>query len=188
MPESKKTVYQELEEKLLKKKPIGWKKFENRIDEIEATAKDYIGYLSRAKTERINIRIAIEWAEKEGFKNIDTFSSLQPGDKVYIEYRGKNLFLAVIGKNGIDQGFNIVASHVDAPRLDLKPSPVIEDGEFALMKTHYYGGIKKYQWVNIPLALIGVVALKNGDVVEISIGDKEEDPTKKLAKESLANN
>ncbi len=172
-----KSKYQLLEEKLSKKRENGWKLYgADKKPVINKISAEYLGYISRAKTERLNVKVAVEWAEKEGFKPAESFEALKPGDKVYFNYRGKNLLLAIIGTKGVDLGFNIVASHVDAPRLDLKPSPLVEDTEFAMLKTHYYGGIKKYQWVNIPLALAGVVVLKDGKIIEIHIGDKDDDP------------
>ena len=115
-------------------------------------------------------------AEKKGFKDINTFSTLKPGDKVYYINRDKNIYLAVIGTQPIENGLHIIGSHADSPRLDLKPNPVYEENGFAYLKTHYYGGIKKYQWTTIPLAIHGVIVKTNGERVEICIGEDEIDP------------
>ena len=115
-------------------------------------------------------------AEKAGFKDINSMKTLKPGDKIYYINRDKNIYLAVIGKEPIENGLHIIGAHADSPRLDLKPNPVYEDGEFAYLKTHYYGGIKKYQWTTIPLAIHGVIVKSNGEKVEICIGEDDMDP------------
>ena len=115
-------------------------------------------------------------AEAAGFKELDTIDRLKPGMKVYKINRGKNIVLAVIGKDDIDSGFNLVAAHIDSPRIDVKQIPLYEDSNLALFKTHYYGGIKKYQWTAIPLSLIGVVVLEDGTVIDVNIGESENDP------------
>lgn len=136
----------------------------------------YMNYLDNSKTERTCVKFSTELAQKQGFVNIDTVSTLSPGQKVYKINRGKNIILAVIGKNDITEGTNIVASHIDSPRLDAKPVPFYEDSNMTLMKTHYYGGIKKYQWTAIPLSIIGVVVLSDETVLDINIGEDEKDP------------
>lgn len=136
----------------------------------------YKSFLNTAKTERLAVREAVRLAEKAGFSEYKRGIELHPGDKIYSSVRGKALMLAVIGKKKLDQGINITAAHVDAPRLDLKQVPMYEDNEVALFKTHYYGGIRKYQWVTIPLELHGTVGLKNGKIIEVSIGADENDP------------
>jgi aspartyl aminopeptidase len=146
--------------------------------EIFDLSDEYMDFISRAKTERMASDILIEILEKAGFKHMDQVSSWKAGTKVYLTNRGKNVAACVLGKDDISAGANLVASHVDAPRLDLKQNPLYEDGDtkLALLKTHYYGGIKKYQWVNIPLALHGKVILGNGKEIDIHIGEEPEDP------------
>ena len=139
-------------------------------------AEDYKKALDRGKTEREFVDFAIELLEGEGYKAFDSDQPLKPGDKVYESVHGKGLVAAVIGTADPLLGFNLVGAHVDSPRLDLKPNPLYESDELTLMKTHYYGGIKKYQWAAIPLALQGVVILKNGETVKLAIGEAPEDP------------
>ncbi|HZK42407.1 MAG TPA: aminopeptidase, partial [Clostridia bacterium] len=139
-------------------------------------AEDYKQALDRGKTEREFVDFAIELLEGEGYKAFDSDQPLKPGDKVYESIHGKGLVAAVIGTADPLLGFNLVGAHVDSPRLDLKPNPLYESDELTLMKTHYYGGIKKYQWAAIPLALHGVVILKNGETVKLAIGEAPEDP------------
>ena len=143
---------------------------------MEAYAADYMGFLGKAKTERLAYRTSVALLEKNGFRPIGECKSLKPGDKVYRGYHGKTLLAAVVGSRPLTDGVNVVGGHTDAPRIDLKPVPLTEKGGFAYFDTHYYGGIKKYQWVVRPLALYGVVCLKDGSTVEIAIGDKPEDP------------
>ena len=157
------------------KKENGW----NCIDSREAVfdfSEGYKKFLDGAKTEREFVTDGINLVEKNGFVNAEKKDKLTVGDKVYYVNRGKNLVLAVIGKEDIENGINYVVSHVDSPRLDLKGNPLYEDLDLAYMKTHYYGGIKKYQWASLPLALHGVVVLASGEKVEITIGEKDEDP------------
>ena len=136
----------------------------------------YKKFLNNSKTERESVISAVKLAEKRGFAPLSSFSSLKPGDKVYSINKEKEMLLAIIGTEPIENGVRIVGSHIDAPRLDLKPNPLYEDSEMAFFKTHYYGGIKKYQWTAIPLALHGTVVLKNGKSVDIAIGDNDGDP------------
>lgn len=137
---------------------------------------DYIKYLNNSKTERLCVNYSAKLAEENGYVNIDSVEKITPGMKVYKINRGKNIILAIAGSDDILNGTNIVASHIDSPRLDLKPNPLYEDGKLTLFKTHYYGGIKKYQWTAIPLSLIGVVVLTDGTVKEISIGEEDDEP------------
>ena len=137
---------------------------------------DYRVFLDNGKTERECIKEAVKLAETNGFVPFESKDELKPGDKVYFINRNKNIMLCVIGSEDIENGMNIVGAHVDSPRLDLKQNPLYESDGIALLKTHYYGGIKKYQWTAIPLALHGVVYKKDGECVEISIGEKEDDP------------
>lgn len=138
--------------------------------------KDYMSFLDECKTERRCVSKAIELAEKKGYKNIDSVKTLKAGDKVYYEKMGKSIILFRIGKECICKGMNILGAHLDSPRLDVKQNPVYESDGLVYFNTHYYGGIKKYQWLAIPLALNGVVFLKDGKRVDINIGDDESDP------------
>lgn len=136
----------------------------------------YKEFLDMARTERLACSEIIRRAEEKGFRPIDSFTSLQPGDKVYMNQRNKSVVLAVIGRQPVHEGLKIVGSHIDSPRLDLKANPVRESEGIVYFRTHYYGGIKKYQWTTIPLALIGVIYRKDGTKVEINVGMKEGDP------------
>ncbi len=150
----------------------------NAIDKAAAFAfcEGYMDFLNRSKTERHCARTAVELARAAGFVPLGETERLSPGDKVFVENRGKSVLFAVMGKDGLFHGANIVASHIDSPRIDLKPNPLYEDSELALFKTHYYGGIKKYQWLALPLSLIGTVVKEDGSKVEIDIGEKDSDP------------
>ena len=174
---SEKTQGEELKERLFNTKKNGW---ENTSDEekekIFNYCQGYMDFLNRSKTEREIVKNAEQMARERGYRDISEFESLNPGDKVYYVNRGKNLFLAVIGRESIENGVNIIGSHADSPRLDLKPNPLYEDKEFAYFKTHYYGGIKKYQWTAIPLSMHGVIVKTNGETVEVNIGENENDP------------
>ena len=147
---------------------------------METTSSLYIDFLSKCKTERECVKEIIRQAENAGYINIETAikenKKLSCGDKVYSVCMKKAVALFRIGKTPIEQGMNILGAHIDSPRLDIKQNPLFEDGELAFLDTHYYGGIKKYQWVTGPMALHGVVAKKDGSVEEISIGEKESDP------------
>ena len=151
----------------------------NKINDKEIVFRfcdDYIKYLNNSKTERLCVSYSRRLAEAAGFKDIGSVNNLKPGSKVYKINRNKNIVLAVIGKDDIENGFNLVAAHIDSPRLDLKQIPLYEDSGLTLFKTHYYGGIKKYQWTAIPLSLIGVVVLEDGTVIDVNIGENEDDP------------
>ena len=168
---------EELKEKLFNKKKNGWESAdENQMQEIYEISKKYMDFLNKAKTEREFIKQARKLADENGYKDIMEFESLKPGDKIYFVNRGKSMYLAVIGENTIENGMHIIGSHVDSPRLDLKPNPLYEDTGFAYFKTHYYGGIKKYQWTTIPLSLHGVIVKTSGEKIEINIGEDENDP------------
>ena len=143
---------------------------------MRAYCEEYKKFLDAGKTERECVDEAIRQAEARGFKPFVRGMELKAGDKVYRSNRGKALMLAVIGNRSLAYGVNIGAAHIDSPRLDLKPNPLYEDGEMAFFKTHYYGGIRKYQWVTIPLELHGVIALKNGTVLKVAIGTGAGDP------------
>ena len=170
-----KTQAEQLKEKLFNNKENGWNFVENKED-IFNYAEGYIKFMNASKTEREIIRESKKIAESNGFKDINEFETLKPGDKVYYINREKSMYLAVIGKDEIEKGVNIIGAHGDSPRLDLKPNPIYEDGEFAYFKTHYYGGIKKYQWTTIPLSIHGVIVKSNGEKIEINIGEDENDP------------
>ncbi len=144
--------------------------------ELEAYCEEYKRYLDGSRTERECVANAIELAERAGFAPYIPGMSLRPGSKVYYSNRGKALLLAVVGREPMSAGAVIAAAHVDSPRLDLKQLPLYEDSELAFLKTHYYGGIKKYQWTAIPLELHGVVALKSGETIEVCIGRDKADP------------
>lgn len=149
---------------------------EEVLEKADAYCKDYKKFLDNAKTEREAVKIAVDMAKQKGFVPFEIGKKYNVGDKVYFNNRGKTIALAVIGKETIENGANITAAHIDSPRLDLKPNPLYEEIELALFKTHYYGGIRKYQWTAIPLALHGVFALKNGTVKEVCIGENEDEP------------
>ena len=146
------------------------------INKSNSYCEGYKSFLDKAKTEREAVITAIKLAEENGFCEFDRTKKYNAGDKVYINNRGKALILAVIGSESVENGVNISAAHIDSPRLDLKPNPLYEEIELALFKTHYYGGIKKYQWTAIPLSLHGVFALKDGSVKEVSIGEEADEP------------
>ncbi len=143
---------------------------------LEDYCRDYMDFLNNSRTEREAVNNAIAMAEAQGFVEYEPGMELKPGMKIYRNNRGKALMLAVIGKKDLGQGAVIAGAHVDAPRLDLKQIPMYESDEMCFFRTHYYGGIKKYQWVTIPLELHGVVALKNGEVLEVSIGREPDEP------------
>ena len=148
---------------------------QQRVD-MEDYCRGYMAFLNEARTEREAVKIAIEMAEDKGFVEYVDGMKLSPGDKVYCNNRSKALMLAVIGSKSLEEGCVIAGAHVDSPRIDLKQNPLYESDELAYFKTHYYGGIKKYQWVTIPLELHGVVALKNGETIDVSIGHDPSDP------------
>jgi len=145
-------------------------------ESIDTFATDYKEFLSYGKTERLCVKKAESLAIEAGFKDISTFKVLKPGDKVYIKNKNKNIVLFVIGKKPLVDGMRILGAHIDSPRLDVKQNPLYEKDGFALLDTHYYGGIKKYQWVTIPLALHGVIITKDGNEHVVSIGDNDGDP------------
>ena len=144
--------------------------------EMESYCKRYCDFMNACKTEREATAWAVKVAQEHGFREIQPGMKLAPGDKVYKNNRDKSIMLAVIGSVSLNEGANICAAHVDSPRMDLKPNPLYEDSEIAYFKTHYYGGIKKYQWVSVPLALHGVVYRKDGSVLTVTVGEDENDP------------
>lgn len=149
---------------------------DEEMKKVTDFAENYIEFLSASKTERLAIKNSLELAKKLGFKDLNEIESLKPGDKVYALNRGKNIALYIIGKEKIEKGLNILGAHIDSPRIDIKQNPLYESTGFALLDTHYYGGIKKYQWVTIPLALYGVIVKKDGTKVDVNIGDDPKDP------------
>ena len=149
---------------------------EEQRAEMESYCKRYAAFMDECKTEREATAWAVSTALTNGFKAMVPGMDVKPGDKVFFNNRGKSIILAVIGSESLAQGANICAAHVDSPRMDLKPNPLYEDSEIAYFKTHYYGGIKKYQWATIPLALHGVVYRKDGSMVTITIGEDDSDP------------
>lgn len=146
------------------------------VDAAYEYAKGYMKFLDRAKTERESVDATIDYITKHGFKEYKFGTALKAGDKLYYNNRGKNLFIFSIGTEDISNGIRISAAHIDAPRIDLKPVPIYESDGMSFFKTHYYGGIRKYQWVTIPLALHGVVVKADGEVVNINVGEDENDP------------
>ena len=168
---------EELKKKLFNQKKDGWDDLkDNTKEEVFELSKNYMNFLNKAKTEREFIKEARKLADANGYKDIIEFDKLNPGDKVYFVNRDKSMYLAIIGENSIEEGLHIIGSHVDSPRLDLKPNPLYEDTGLAYFKTHYYGGIKKYQWTTIPLSMHGVIVKTNGEKIEINIGESEDDP------------
>lgn len=152
---------------------------QNQKNELEKISKDYIDFLNIAKTERLATNEIIKRAEDEGFVSLDkkiSENSLKAGDKVYTVNKNKAVTLFVIGSEDLEKGMSIIGAHTDSPRLDLKPVPLSEDNNIAYFKTHYYGGVKKYQWTTIPLALHGVIFNKNGEKIEVSIGENDDEP------------
>lgn len=155
----------------------GWKSVSDaEKKDIFALSEDYISFLNEGRTERLACEEAVRRAEKAGFCSFDAKSSLKPGDKVYFVNRDKSVYLAVIGEEEIQNGIRFVIAHIDSPRMDLKQNPLYEDSDMTLLKTHYYGGIKKYQWTALPLALAGVIYTRDGKKVNVRIGDRPGDP------------
>lgn len=159
-----------------------WEKYPQgkKRDAVYKFAEEYRKFISECKTERECVAFLIRKARKAGFISLDEAiekgGKLEAGDRIYADIMGKSLALFVIGKKSMEQGMNILGAHIDSPRMDLKQDPLYEDTDFAMLDTHYYGGIKKYQWVALPLALHGVIAKKDGTLVQVNIGDKPGDP------------
>ncbi len=153
---------------------------ERQLKELDTVSGEYIDFISSCKTERECVDRIVEEAEAAGFKELNSLigsgSRLKAGDKIYSVWMNKSVALFKIGKRPICEGMNILGAHIDSPRLDLKQKPLYEDGGFAFLDTHYYGGVKKYQWVTIPLALHGVIVRKDGTTVIVNIGENEDDP------------
>jgi aspartyl aminopeptidase len=154
-----------------------WKNLtENELTELTSLSEDYRKFISRAKTERIFVKEAVKEAEEAGFKPLRTINNPKPGDKFYKTYMKKTMLLGIVGEEPLENGVNILGAHIDSPRMDIKQNPLYEKHDLAYLNTHYYGGIKKYQWVTLPMAIYGVVVKKDGTVIDIAIGDKESDP------------
>ena len=154
-----------------------WEKYsEKEVKEVYEFGNEYKEFISKCKTEREVTNFSIELLKEKGFKEFNEFETLKPGDKVYFVNKGKNVCAYVIGTRKVSDGLRILGAHIDSPRLDLKQNPLYEDHNFTLLDTHYYGGVKKYQWVTIPLALHGVVYKKDGSKVDFVIGEDENDP------------
>ena len=168
---------EELRESLLMAPKNGFTRITaDQRTEMEAYAKRYMAFMDECKTEREATAWAVREAEKLGYKPFTPGMAANPGDKIYYNNRNKSVALAVIGTEPLSAGANICTAHVDSPRMDVKPNPLYEDAEIAYLKTHYYGGIKKYQWVTVPLAIHGVVCRKDGTTVEITIGEDDSEP------------
>ena len=158
-----------------------WEKYtKTQLEEVDALSRAYRAFLNHGKTERECVKQIVERAKEAGYKELSELikegKTCKPGDKVYAVNMEKAVILFQVGSEPLENGMNILGAHIDSPRLDVKQNPLYEDGDFAFLDTHYYGGIKKYQWVTIPLALHGVVVKKNGEKVVINIGEKEDDP------------
>lgn len=154
-----------------------WDKYsESELNDLMKFADGYKEFISSCKTERECVSYIINKVTEVGFQNLDDVSNLKSGDKVYVNNRGKSVALFVIGEENIKDGINILGAHIDSPRLDLKPHPLYEDDNLAYLDTHYYGGVKKYQWVTIPLAIHGVVVKKDGSKINVNIGEDSSDP------------
>ncbi|MCM1262662.1 MAG: aminopeptidase [Butyrivibrio sp.] len=158
-----------------------WETYNNKqLKEVDAFAKEYIDFLNNGKTERECIDTIVNTIEKAGYKELNELiknkTALKCGDKVYSVWMNKSIVMFKIGEKDMSEGMNILGAHIDSPRLDVKQNPLYEDGGFAYLDTHYYGGVKKYQWVTIPLAIHGVVVKKDGTTIEVNVGENEDDP------------
>ena len=160
---------------------VAWTEYnKTELKKLETVSKEYRAFLDAGKTERECVIGAIKLAEASGYRNLKDMiannEALKAGDRVYADCMGKAIMLFIVGKQPMEKGFNIIGAHIDSPRMDLKQNPLYEDTGLAYLDTHYYGGIKKYQWVTIPLALHGVVAKKDGTLVNVVVGEDENDP------------
>jgi aspartyl aminopeptidase len=173
--ELKREDAKKLSDKLTMRKRSAW--FSLDKEEVFAYSKEYMKFIGKSVTERLAVKNLVDLLESRGFKPVSSFekTGVKRGDRIYLTKDNKALIATVIGED-LKEGIDMVAAHLDAPRLDLKPSPLVEDSEIAMLKTHYYGGVKKYQWLNIPLAFVGTVIKSNGESVDVSIGLNSEDP------------
>lgn len=158
-----------------------WLKYNDKdIEDVMSLSEDYMSFLNEGKTERRCVSYILKVAQENGYRDIKDIIKekqlLKPQDKVYMNMMNKSIVLMHIGNQPIENGMNILGAHIDSPRLDLKQNPIYEDGNIAYFDTHYYGGVKKYQWVTIPLSIYGVVCLKDGTSIDIAIGDHDDDP------------
>ena len=154
-----------------------WEKYDSKeLKSVMKFAEEYKSFITLSKTERLAVKESVKLLEAKGFKNADSVKEVKPGDKIYFINKNKNVCAFVVGKKSLEEGLRILGAQIDSPRIDLKENPVYESHGFALGDTHYYGGIKKYQWVTIPLALHGVVCKKDGSTVEVNIGEDPKDP------------
>ena len=154
-----------------------WKKYSSSdLEQVFKFNEEYKDYITKGKTERLCVDEAVKIAEGYGFKPLSSDDKLNPGDKVYATNKGKNIACFVIGDKPVEKGLRVLGAHIDSPRIDIKQNPLYEKNGFALLDAHYYGGIKKYQWVTIPLALHGVVCKKDGTIINVCIGEDEKDP------------
>lgn len=168
---------QEAEKKLVYKQESAWKNYgKKKREKIAKFSDEYKTFLNAAKTERECVAVCTQLLEENGFVSAEQKESLEPGDRIYRSIRGKGMVISVIGTELITDGLNVLGAHIDSPHIDLKPMPLYEEGGMALLKTHYYGGIKKYQWTTIPLSLHGVIYNEKGEKIVLSIGEKEDDP------------
>lgn len=156
---------------------LAWEKYnDEQINDIMTFNEGYKNYITKGKTERLCVSETVKLAMAHGYKELNEVDILKPGDKVYVTNMKKNIALFVIGKKPLEDGMRILGAHIDSPRMDLKQNPLYESEGFAMLDTHYYGGVKKYQWVTIPLAMVGVVVKKDGTVINVNIGEDENDP------------
>lgn len=158
-----------------------WESYSKKeLTSLNALSEDYKAFITKAKTERLCVSESVKLAEAKGFVDIEAAREagrkLKAGSKFYAQHMNKTMVVGIVGKDPLENGLNILGAHIDSPRLDLKQNPLYESGDFALLDTHYYGGIKKYQWVTLPLALYGVIAKKDGTVVDVAVGDGPDDP------------
>ena len=166
-----------LKEKLFNVKKNGWLKTkEEDVQAINKYADEYMYFLNKCKTEKEAVEVSKDILIKNGFVDIAEKESLNPGDKIFFVNRERSIYAAVIGEELLEDGLRIIAGHIDSPRIDLKQNPLYEDNEFALFKTQYYGGIKKYQWTNVPLSMHGLIVKSNGEKIKVNIGEADEDP------------
>jgi len=169
--------FEKLKEELFNKKKNGWETItEEEKKNIYIFSEEYINYLNKSKTEREAVEFSKEILDKNGFEDITKKQKINSGDKIYYINRDKNIYAAIIGQRPLEAGINIIGAHLDSPRIDLKPNPLYEDSNLAFLKTHYYGGIKKYQWTTIPLSIHGVVVKPDGQKIKINIGEEQSEP------------
>ena len=156
---------------------LAWEKYnDEQINDIMTFNEGYKNYITKGKTERLCVSETVKLAMAHGYKELNEVDILKPGDKVYVTNMKKNIALFVIGKKPLEDGMRILGAHIDSPRMDLKQNPLYESEGFAMLDTHYYGGVKKYQWVTIPLSMVGVVVKKDGTVINVNIGEDKNDP------------